>query len=428
MKHAAQAITTRAMARRARQTIAMFAIGFFIIDAPSFASEPRASHFLEGAATPSSDRIAEGATGLASKGGIAQNPIVVPAIEMLDGGQLAIDAAWAEHESPGAFLAREDSTTRFEGLDTARAAAFASESFPGTFAKPAAPPEPPAGDTVISYPTDTAEQLRMPSGERTVFESTAPLALETSPGHREGINLAISQGSDSFTPTAPQCRSRSPSTCPGAPRSRNWRLPHAVRSGGHALSGSEGQIDGASVFYGGTRRRHGQRGRADASGFSLDSLLRSPRSPSTLYFRVGMPDGRESRVRQAAELAPYESWHDGQTIAMIRRRRRATRAAGPCRLTMHVRGDTRLPDSRPSSRRIPVPDRGRPGNARPGPPALGIGGRQKVATGCFISTTWSLQGGGCACDSEWGILGVSATNATYGAAKGDLGIPDPRRL
>ena len=35
----------------------------------------------------------------------------------------------------------------------------------------------------------------------------------------------------------------------------------------------------------------------------------------------------------------------------------------------------------------------------------------------FSSHYGVFSGGGCACDSEWGILGVSATNATYKAGE-----------
>jgi hypothetical protein len=58
----------------------------------------------------------------------------MPAMQPFDAVEQGGDAALARHESPGAWLAREESRTEFEGLGTQQAAKLASDSFPEAIA------------------------------------------------------------------------------------------------------------------------------------------------------------------------------------------------------------------------------------------------------------------------------------------------------
>ena len=104
-----------------------------------------------------------------------------------------------------------------------------------------------------------------------------------------------------------------------------------VDEDGHPLSGSEGQIDGASVFYGGTATDMDSAARPTPFGFEVDSLLRSPRSPRTLYFRVGLPSGATLQ-QPRRDPGAVQVIDAGAPIGRCPRRQPpGMQAAGPCR-------------------------------------------------------------------------------------------------
>jgi hypothetical protein len=109
-----------------------------------------------------------------------------------DEGQPAAAAQQARRNSPAAFAARTTSLTKFEHLGAARAAQVAREAFPEAIERPAGgPPQLPAGGRLLRYVSDNAAQVALPGGKRAVVESTAPMAIETSPGHRAPVDLGL---------------------------------------------------------------------------------------------------------------------------------------------------------------------------------------------------------------------------------------------
>src|SRR5579864_4970297 len=106
------------------------------------------------------------------------------------------------------------------------------------------------------------------------------------------------------------------------------------------LWGSEGQVDGSVVFYGGV----GVGSDVDIAmkpstlGFSAETFLRSERSPETLYFRVGMPQGASLvQEREAGGVGVVEQ---GRTIADIFPPSATDAAGSVVPVSMSVSGDT----------------------------------------------------------------------------------------
>jgi virginiamycin B lyase len=344
------------------------------------------------------------------------DPLVIPGAQLLDGGEQRADAAFAHHESPEAWLAREESQAKFEGLNASQAAKLASEAFPEAIAKPAAPPEMPAGAKITGYPTDNSAQLSLPEGKRVLVESITPLAVETSPGHREAIDLGLSQAGNGYAPI----RSLVPVTIgkhlpEGATLTDVGVSLTPVDAQGHALSGAEGQIDGASVFYGASGSDMDSAIKPGAFGVSVDDLLRSPRSPRNLYFRVSLPQG--ASLQQSRKGAGVAQVIDrGRPLATILVPSARDASGWPVPVTMRVHGDvlSLTVDERAGEYQYPIEV----------DPEMLAQDRQLWESVAGMKSNWVFSshygvfsGGGCACDSEWGILGVSATNATYKAGE-----------
>jgi streptogramin lyase len=268
------------------------------------------------------------------------NPFVVPEVQALDEGQQLSSAAWASHESPPAVRRREESQTQFAGLSPVAAAKLAREDFPESLARPAAPPELPPGTSITGYPSVNVAQLQTPAGKRALLESTAPLAVEASPGHREALDLALREAGGSFQPVRPAVGVRiAKHLREGASLGESGVSLTPVNARGRPLAGGEGRIDGASVFYGASGTDTDSAVRPTPAGFELDTLLRSPRSPRTLYFRVGLPQGaRLSRGRHGA--GPVQVLDAGELITTILTPAAQDASGWPVPVSMALHKDT----------------------------------------------------------------------------------------
>jgi RHS repeat-associated protein len=234
------------------------------------------------------------APGAAAQGDAAVlGSLVVPGVQALDGGQQLQDQAQARRTSPAAFAALARSRTAFHDLDAARAAQLAREVFPQAIVQPAGgPPQLPAGQKITSYPTDNAAQIALPGGKHGVVESSQPIALETSKGHRTAIDLGLTRAADGFKPAAAAVEVQIPKRLGAGVELSGARVSLTpVDAEGAPLGGSEGALDGASVLYANTQTDTDTVAKPTTRGFELDALLRSIDSPERLYYRVGMPAG-----------------------------------------------------------------------------------------------------------------------------------------
>jgi RHS repeat-associated protein len=281
-----------------------------------------------------------GGSPAAESSGLAGNPLVVPGAGLLVGAQQQEASEEARLRSPEAVRAREESETKFEALSPGEAAKLAGEAFPALIEDPAGGPPPlPAGESIVGFASDTSAELALPGGEHGALDSVAPLALETSPGHRSPIDLGLSEGEGSFRPSLTATGVRIPKHLgEGAALTLSGVSLTPVDAEGHALQGSEGAIDGHVVFYAGTGADMDTVIKPTSLGLEEDTLLRSVDSPRTLYYRVGLPAG--ATLSQGGESRPVEVIEGGQAVALILPPGARDAAGTNVPVSMSLSGDT----------------------------------------------------------------------------------------
>ncbi len=221
----------------------------------------------------------------------------------------------ARRANPEARQAREKSRTAFEGLGVGVVAKLAGEVFPALIDEPVGGlPRLPAGQRIIGYPTDRAVQVDLGNGKHSVIESTEPLATETSRGHREAIDLGLSETNGAFHPVRSDVGVEIPKRLAGGvqlPGSGVSLTP--IDAQGAALGGTEGALDGSTVLYANTQTDMDTVVKPTAAGFAEDTMLRSVQSPQQLFFRVGAPQGA-SLVDDSGAIQVVDNGH---TIASV---------------------------------------------------------------------------------------------------------------
>jgi RHS repeat-associated protein len=236
--------------------------------------------------------------------------------------------------------AREESQTKYEGLDPSQAAKLAGEVFPGTIDRPAGTlPQLPAGQQVVGYPADNAAQVDLGGGKHGVIESMEPIAIETSQGHREPLDLGLEEANGAFHPSRSDVAVRIPKQlADGVQLVSTGVSLTPVDASGSALGGSEGTVDGATVLYANTQTDTDTVVKPLTSGFEEDALLRSVNSPQQLSFRLGLPEG--ATLRQAtAGSGPVEIVEEGQVLALVPSPSAEDAAGTPVPVSMSVTGD-----------------------------------------------------------------------------------------
>jgi YD repeat-containing protein len=226
--------------------------------------------------------------------------------------------------SPTAVAKREESQTKYEGLSGEAAEKLAGEVFPGMIHDLAGgPPSLPAGQRITDFPTDNAARVDLLEGKHGVIESTQPMAIERSPGQRTPIDLTLGELGSAFEPHTPMVGVRVPKRLSEGVRLTGSGLSLTpVTEGGSALGGSEGVIDGATVFYGNTEDAQAGVHNVDTLikpntlGFSEETVLRSEDAPQQLYFKVGMLNGMSLQAAQGHSEA-VNVIASGQVVATI---------------------------------------------------------------------------------------------------------------
>jgi DNA-binding beta-propeller fold protein YncE len=221
------------------------------------------------------------------------------------GSPLESELVQAEYEAklanPETIAVREASRTKYENLDTEQAAKVDGEAFPAVIGEPAGgPPKLPVGESITSYVGDNAALLDLGEGKHGVLESLAPIAVQTGPGQRVPVDLGLRDAGGAFEPATPVVGVRIPRRLgEGVSLGSSGVSLTPVDGSGSSLGGSEGAVDGASVFFAGTQTDMDTVVKPTTLGFETDTMLRSVESQQELYFKVGVPDG--ARLVQASE-------------------------------------------------------------------------------------------------------------------------------
>ena len=230
----------------------------------------------------------------------------------------------ARRASPEAAGVREESETSYVGLGPEAAESVDNRADPGLIEQPAGGPPAtlPEGDRIVGFPTDYATSVAGAEGSREVREGLEPVAFEMVPGKRTPLDLGLSEFGGSFQPKVGLAPVQIPRRLSeGAALSEAGVSLTPVDEHGVALGG-EGVLDGASVFYGDSED-------ASAGFFDVDTLvkpstfglmmetsLRSQRSPSKLFFRVGLP--KEATLEQeTAGSGPVRVVEGDRKLAVI---------------------------------------------------------------------------------------------------------------
>jgi RHS repeat-associated protein len=223
----------------------------------------------------------------------------------------------AKLTSPEAVTAREASRTKYEGLNPGQAAKLAGEVFPDVIDRPAGTLQLPAGQQVVGYPADDVAQVDLGEGKRGVIESSGPIAVETSKGHREPLDLDLEEANGAFQPMRSDLAIEFPKQIGGGVGLASTGVSLTpVGANGVAVGGAEGAVDGATVLYANTQTDTDTVVKPLTSGFEEDAMLRSVESPEQLYYRVGLPAGA-SLVQAANGAGGAEVVKEGVMLAQI---------------------------------------------------------------------------------------------------------------
>ena len=212
--------------------------------------------------------------------------LVVPGVQILDGGQQMQAQRQAELASPSAVTARQRSRTEFEHLGAVGAARVAREAFPEVIDQLAGgPPSLPRGERIVRYVGLNAAQLELPGGKHAVVESMGPMAKESSPGHYVPLDLGLANTGNNYAPIASDVALRIPKQLSAGVHLQGSDVSLTpVDAQGRPLS-ADGSLDEEAVLYANTQADTDTVLKPTASGFEVDTLLRSVASPKTFYFR-----------------------------------------------------------------------------------------------------------------------------------------------
>jgi Domain of unknown function (DUF6531) len=256
-------------------------------------------------------------------------------------GQQAQAAEEAKLSNPEAVTAREESQTKYENLDSEQAAKVAGEAFPAVINEPAGgPPKLPAGQRITAFPSGNVASVALGEGKHGVVESLEPMAVEGSSGQRVPIDLSLTEAEGAFHPATPLVNVQIPKRL-----SEGVQLPGVgvsltpVDAQSLPLGGSEGVVDGATVFYASTQPDTDAVIKPVTLGFEADTVLRSVESPEQLSFRVGLPAGA-SLVAPGNGSGPVEVLDEGAVLAVVSPPSAQDAAGTAVPISVSVSGDT----------------------------------------------------------------------------------------
>ncbi len=288
--------------------------------------------------------------------------LVIPNAQWLLGYEQIQAQVEAQHANPQAAALRESSQSQFEGLRAGDAAKLAETAFPTLVGHPAGRPPLTRGEHIARYVSEYAAAVTMPGGKRAVIASGEPLATKTRSGQRP-IDLRLHRSREGFAPAVPAngVHLRIPSHVSAGAGLANLGITLTpVDSHGAALHGATGVIDGATAFYGNTERAAAgvldtdTLVKPEATGLSVETILRSERSPKKLHFKVGLPGG--ARLVHAHGSSTVEVFRGARAIASIAAPTAQDAEGTAIALSLGVIGHvlTVTMDRRPGQYRLPI--------------------------------------------------------------------------
>lgn len=292
----------------------------FVVDAQSALAE---------AAEPTSSGMGDWAL---------EDPLVVPGMQLLYGGQEIEWELQARRMSPEAVVAREVSGTAYSRLGATQARSVLGKEFAGVVDDPAGGlPRLSAGARLAGYLNADTARVVLKGGRHVLIESGGVMARPSSDGGWVPVDLALRSSDGSYVPASAGAAVRIPGRLgEGVRASGSGVSLTPVDAGGAALGGS-GSVDGTGVFYANTLTDTDTFVKPTAAGFELSAILRSVDSPRVLYYRVGLPTG--ARLVRADAQGPVRVMWDGTTLAIVMPPGAVGAAGESVPVRMRVRGD-----------------------------------------------------------------------------------------
>jgi streptogramin lyase len=272
---------------------------------------------------------------------LSSDPFAGPGLQPLIDAELSEMRRQAELASPAAIATRRRSQTEFEGLDASRATALDRSAFPAILDRSAGGmPSLPNGDRVTGYVSDYAATVAVGGGRDVLLESALPLAV-AGPGDRHvPIDLALRPTGAAFAPVASPADISIPSRLDDGVRlARAGVSVTPVDGSGAPLPGGPGDVAGAVVMYANTQTDTDTLIKPTTDGFDAGAILRSQRSPQSLYFHIGLPQGA-SLAALTAGADGIEVLRGGHAIATISAPSAIDAAGTEVPTTMSVSGQT----------------------------------------------------------------------------------------
>lgn len=267
----------------------------------------------------------------------AVDPLAVQWMPLLDEGRQLKLFREAQLSSPSAIRARALSRTAYRGLDGSRAEQLAARAFPGLIdSTDGGPPRLDVGQKIIGYPSVHAARVDLGGGKRAVVESSMPLAITAVSGARTPIDLDLRDTGAGFAPMSPLTSVRIPKRLASGPSLSTTGVSLAPLASGSA---SPGVLDGAAVFYANTGPDTDTLVKPEVDGLAIDALLRSPRSPGRLSYRVGLPSGAHLLQDRRGSHAVLVI-RDGKVIASVLAPSAQDALGAPVPVSMTVSGGT----------------------------------------------------------------------------------------
>jgi RHS repeat-associated protein len=205
---------------------------------------------------------------------------------------------------------------RFSGESAAQAASTVAEALPEVFGQPDGGLRTPAGSRVSRFESEHSAEVELAGGKNALVESSAPLDRETAPGQRQPIDLALHAAGSSFEPDLAATPLRIPAHLADGVQMPSLGVSLTpIASSGQPLEGSEGVLEGWSVFYANTQTDTDTAVKPLTEGVETDSILRSEASPEQLAYHVSLPTGAELQTQ--AGVAITDIVLAGQVIAVM---------------------------------------------------------------------------------------------------------------
>jgi hypothetical protein len=282
--------------------------------------------------------------------------LVVPGVESLDGGQEVAAVEEASLDAPRAVTERERSQTKFEHQSVRQAERTAFEAFPAIIDAPAGGMVPLGpGEKLAGFESADAARLDLSGGEHAMVVSANPIAVRGASGRWAPLNLHLHALAGSYAADEPSVAVALPKRL-----QEGARLPTLgvsltpVDSIGTPLRGAEGVANGTSVFFANTQSDSDTVLKPTPRGLDASTILRSPASPQTLQFRIGLPHG--ARLAQPAKGGPITVLRGSTPLGVVLTPTAEDAAGTPVPVRMSASGSTIVlsVDHRATSYRYPI--------------------------------------------------------------------------